>query len=742
MKLSNSTSFSTSTFLSFAQSPFSQMPFLKIVLFFATFLFLFSLAACAPRGSEENLDVRRIQVIKGDSSMLEGSYWKALGFYKNAWALSASDLERSEVSVKIYEAYYQGRYWDSCVVWAKQIASTPYYDSLKHKGLVYWRAGYYQKILKLNDASCLLKAEAALRLGADSLAQALYKEAEKKLGGAARGRMAEVYAELDKKDEAIAFLKKIRYPSVKQQELLMKLLFEKEAWNDLPAVIARISSKTKRQSALVRFYDAVGDSAKKRRAQMKLIKIAPASWAAAQAAKQITPRNADEVFALAKALSYSDAKAAIKGFNKAERLGYSRKKCKEARGKLYYRMKEYKKACDNLAILSDISNRFLLVKAMLKLGKTTEAIQILEDIACNASRKKDRQEAWERIATIYQIQGNNLKAAEIAAKGAKELKDRELAHRAVVLWLLEGDSLKAAKAVSGNLPIGKDLSLFYKLYLSLDSPSVFPDTLSADDPFSYYTLLAKGSLLSQPSLDAWFRELGDTLRKLPCKKDSTLQRQAFVLAEAGLFADANRKLGKIKNPPLPVIYDWAERFSELGADNIAIYWTEKLLAKARKKGVKSRPLKLLRLQYPCPYMLTIQEEIDDVALFMALTRQESWFNPLAKSPARAYGLCQLLLSTARGMDTTVTLDSLYKPSISIRLGAEFLRAMRQRFNKRKAAYISAYNAGPGAARRWIEYLPEDDVLFIELIPYNETRNYVRQILRGEIIYRSLLGISE
>ncbi|MCK4232240.1 transglycosylase SLT domain-containing protein, partial [candidate division WOR-3 bacterium] len=85
------------------------------------------------------------------------------------------------------------------------------------------------------------------------------------------------------------------------------------------------------------------------------------------------------------------------------------------------------------------------------------------------------------------------------------------------------------------------------------------------------------------------------------------------------------------------------------------------------------------------------------------------------------------------------IDSLYLSHVSIRLGAEFLRRMKERFDNREVAYIAAYNAGPGAANRWLEYLPQDDALFAELIPYDETRRYVKQVLRGEIIYRSLLS---
>jgi hypothetical protein len=251
--------------------------------------------------------------------------------------------------------------------------------------------------------------------------------------------------------------------------------------------------------------------------------------------------------------------------------------------------------------------------------------------------------------------------------------------------------------------------------------------------------MARGGVLPQPSLVEWFEELEDTSHTLK-PRDSAIENQAFALADAGFFSEASAKLRTIKDPPLPKMYEWGEFFSELGADNIAIHWMEMLLSKARKKKVRTRPYEILELQYPSAYLPQIERAVDDPALFMALTRQESWFNPRAKSSANAYGLCQLLLSTARGVDSTVSVDSLYDADVSIRIGAEFFRRMRSRFDGRKVAYLGAYNAGPGAVRRWIDYLPSDDILYTELIVYDETRLYVKQISRGEIIYRSLLGL--
>jgi len=702
------------------------------------FLILIVLAGCMPRGMKETMTVRQLQELKGDSTLAIGHYWDACVFYRHAWMLSETDEERAEIGVKLYRVFYDAREWDSCVTQAEALRETPWFDSLSYKGLVYWRAGYFKEILGITDASPLLRAEAATRLGLEDSAQTLYAEAEKLLGEVARGRRAEIYVETGKKDSAVVLLRKLKYPSNSQRRLLVELMFEQEDWIRLPAAIARLPKESERLAALVRLYESVGDRKKKRRTQMKLIRTAPWSSAAREAVKEITPADAEETFAVARAYVGIDRERALALFEEAEAKGYSRKACRWERAQLLYRLKRYDEAYELLKNMRSDEAKFLLAKVESKRGRESQALRALAEVAENSSSWKNRQEAWERQATILQEQDKNLEAAQLAAEGARALSDEELGHRALVLWLAEGDTTKARSALAGGVPLDSDISLFFRIWLVPDSADILLSELSARDPFSYYALTLREELPEPPPIDSWFRDLGDTSYVL-APKDSVIEHQAWTLAEAGFTIEASSKLRGIKNPQMPVMLDWAERFSELGVDNIAIDWIERLLLEARRRGVYTRPIEVLRLQYPTVYLFQIQSQIDDPVTFLALTRQESWFNPRAKSPANAYGLCQLLYSTARGMDTTMAVDSLYETHVSIRLGAEFLRRMRDRFDGRNVTYIAAYNAGPGAVNRWLEYLPQDDALFVELIPYDETQRYVKQVLRGEIIYRSLLS---
>ncbi|MDR7523554.1 MAG: transglycosylase SLT domain-containing protein [Armatimonadota bacterium] len=128
----------------------------------------------------------------------------------------------------------------------------------------------------------------------------------------------------------------------------------------------------------------------------------------------------------------------------------------------------------------------------------------------------------------------------------------------------------------------------------------------------------------------------------------------------------------------------------------------------------------------------------DPLLLLALVREESRYDPRVISPARAVGLAQLLPSTARGLspDQPVGLHHLKDPATNLALGARYLRLQLDRFDGDLRLALAAYNAGPGAARRWVGLDPDPDY-FVERIGLAETRAYVRRVLGSYGIYRIL-----
>jgi soluble lytic murein transglycosylase len=139
-----------------------------------------------------------------------------------------------------------------------------------------------------------------------------------------------------------------------------------------------------------------------------------------------------------------------------------------------------------------------------------------------------------------------------------------------------------------------------------------------------------------------------------------------------------------------------------------------------------------------------EREIDPYFVY-SLMRQESLFNERAVSPAAAYGLMQLLLSTARRMATKagageIDVEDLFSPEMNVRLGTEYLADLGERFDNDPVLMLAGYNAGEKAAERWRERgkgLELDE--FIEKISYRETRAYVKKVLRNYRNYLRLYG---
>jgi soluble lytic murein transglycosylase len=123
-------------------------------------------------------------------------------------------------------------------------------------------------------------------------------------------------------------------------------------------------------------------------------------------------------------------------------------------------------------------------------------------------------------------------------------------------------------------------------------------------------------------------------------------------------------------------------------------------------------------------------------------RQESLFNKFAKS-SYAQGLMQITPGTGQfiadnlGWPPNYTTDDLYRPMVSIGLGSSYLMDQRLRFNGDLATALAAYNAGPDAAAIWRDLSGPDTDLFVEIIRFDETRNYIRSIYEIYGMYRSL-----
>jgi len=157
----------------------------------------------------------------------------------------------------------------------------------------------------------------------------------------------------------------------------------------------------------------------------------------------------------------------------------------------------------------------------------------------------------------------------------------------------------------------------------------------------------------------------------------------------------------------------------------------------------------LEVRFPIEYeqIFRRQSHLTGVplSLLLAFARQESIFNRYARSSANARGVMQMLHSTARATArragrSSPSLSDLYDPNINIPLGSIHIADLLKRYRQVMPVAAAAYNAGEGRANRWIKAAqgwPMD--VWIESIPFYETRNYVKSLVAFNQVYSQLLG---
>ena len=153
-----------------------------------------------------------------------------------------------------------------------------------------------------------------------------------------------------------------------------------------------------------------------------------------------------------------------------------------------------------------------------------------------------------------------------------------------------------------------------------------------------------------------------------------------------------------------------------------------------------------QIAFPQPHLGIVQMEAKrnqlPQSLIYGVMREESEFDANAVSHADAYGLMQLIVPTARIYAKPLGLPydarSLKRPAINIALGARALASLTQRFESNPLLAIPGYNAGPGRPARWLKERPHVDFdVWVEQIPFRETRRYTKRVLASRATYAVL-----
>ena len=189
-------------------------------------------------------------------------------------------------------------------------------------------------------------------------------------------------------------------------------------------------------------------------------------------------------------------------------------------------------------------------------------------------------------------------------------------------------------------------------------------------------------------------------------------------------------------------------FADLGEAGRSLRYLRRALGGAVEAGAPGLPPRLWQLYYPLGYGEHVRAAARAVGLdpyvVAAVIREESSYDPRARSGVGAIGLMQLMPDTARHVAQELgrplgEIAALWEPPVNIALGSRYLAQLTARFHDPLLA-VAAYNAGPHRVQRWVAERPRVDMEeFVDQIPFDETRGFAKRVFTSWHHYRRLYG---
>lgn len=319
----------------------------------------------------------------------------------------------------------------------------------------------------------------------------------------------------------------------------------------------------------------------------------------------------------------------------------------------------------------------------------------------------------------------------------------------IELWRANKKS-EAAKAFSQLVDKKNDVSEWqysaagfwaYRCYLALGNKNKaeYYLTKSAENPRVFYGILARKQLGKNLELDSRHIEMNVAdVRKVLLMPEV---RRIVALAQSGLNEMAESQI-RLLFPSASKQEKW-----------VLLSLSERLnLASAQigmAKQLENSDRRLDALKYPIPQWQPSGGFNIDPNLIYAMMRQESGFHVSAESGSGAIGLMQLMPQTARKMQksdivTREMLESVAEPVYNVTLGERYVRHLLDNglVNGNLFYMLTAYNAGAKKLKEWQDDIAyhDDPLLFVESIPYSETRHYIIQVMTDYWLYSELSDV--
>lgn len=354
--------------------------------------------------------------------------------------------------------------------------------------------------------------------------------------------------------------------------------------------------------------------------------------------------------------------------------------------------------------------------------------------------KADRDFAWGQLAMAAAWQHDPSAHEWFQHVDPRDLTDRQLEWR-VRAALRRGEWGDIPPCIEAMNPENRSSSRwrYWKARALLTTGNQFEANAllaSLSNEFNFYGQLAAESL-------------GNTYSTVPRTFSPDADDVAAISREPGLrralalYRNGMRYEGAIEWAWTVKDYDDRQLLAaaELAARN---GWYERSIDTAER----TRILHDFALRYPAPYRDVMREytselELDEAWVY-GLIRQESRFVTTARSSAGAGGLMQLMPSTAKWVAKRLGLKDHHSKLVdsvdtNISMGTYYLRQVMDTLDNHPVLASAGYNAGPQRAARWRDVKPLEGEIYVETIPYPETRGYVKKVMSNTIYYSRLFG---
>jgi len=551
---------------------------------------------------------------------------------------------------------------------------------------------------------------------------------------------ARAYEKLNDFDNAYSML--VAIPKVSSYlyadyEALMHRLFEMIENTDLVKTeLAKLDKQDIKHYILLKIYEKKKDDHNMKLTAWKLIREFPRSSGARYAADLIVPVTKGDYKALGRVYYYHD------DYNMA--IEYLEKAIRDNAvnfylGNTYYIKGEYSTALAYLQQSSWAAAMYYRGRIFERLKQFTKAVAVYDSLHRYHSQTKYATRGYKRLAFLYEDLGDTLKAVETFLS----INEESTRFRAG-MQLYKTGALTMADSV---FSISNDEEFVYwrirvreRLGLPVEDLKQY---LVSIHPLSYYTLVRIDSAIAFDTLDIseWMLHFGDSTPSFSAN-DSLHLSTALRYFRLCASNPAVHELEMIANKSPQDLLLLSRLCAEYVADKQSILYSLDIKKAARKKSLRNLPIDLYKLMYPVRYTFTIQDQGMEVHLCLAMIWQESLFDPQARSWANARGIMQIIPPTAQQIAQDLEVDdySLYDPSISIRFGCYYFLNLFREMNSVPFS-LAGYNAGPMRIKNWLAQDPNHELdVFIDLIPFNETRNYVKLILARQEIYQRIMEL--